>query len=150
MTPTHTKRLAAKIHQPGGQTEEEAIAAASANLETLRDRTEHELTVTLQQIRELGRALGEPPDPATVQKLYWASNTIIGISGIYGMSGLSSVAYSLCDIIDRMRTARVWNAEAVQIHIDSLILMRSHGTSKDTEQEVLKALRKLLDRIPGA
>ena len=130
MIPAHTKRLAAKINQPGGQTEEEAISAATANLETLRDRTQHELEITLQQIRAVGRALETPPDPAMVRQLYSLSNTVVGISGIYGMSGLSNVAYSLCDIVDRMRMSRTWNAESVQIHIDSLLLMQGDGPGK--------------------
>ena len=149
MIPAHTKRLAAKINQPGGQTEEEAISAATANLETLRDRTRHELDITLQQIRAIGRSLEVPPDPAMVRQLYSLSNTVVGIGGIYGMSGLSNVAYSLCDIVDRMRMSRTWNAESVQIHIDSLLLMQGDGPGKETEQQVLKALRKLLDRVPG-
>jgi hypothetical protein len=150
MIPAHTKRLAAKINQPGGQTEEEAISAATANLETLRDRTQHELDITLQQIRAIGRSLETPPDPAMVRQLYSLSNTVVGIGGIYGMSGLSNVAYCLCDIVDRMRMSRTWNAESVQIHIDSLLLMQGDGPGKETEQQVLKALRKLLDRVPGS
>ena len=149
MIPSHTKRLAAKINQPGGMTEEEAIEAATANLESVRGRTEHELNATLQQIRAIGQALQVPPDPASVRELYSLSNSVVGIAGVYGMSGLSAVAYSLCDLVDRLRTAKMWNAASVQIHIDSLLLMQGDGPGREQEQQIQQALRKLLDRVPA-
>jgi hypothetical protein len=149
MIPTQTKRLAAKINQPGGMTEDEAIEAATANLESLRGRTEHELIVTLQQIRTIGHTLEVPPDPVAVRELYSLSNSVVGIAGVYGMSGLSAVAYSLCDLVDRLRTAKMWNAPAVRIHVDSLLLMQGDGPGKEQEVMIQKALRRLLDRVPA-
>lgn len=149
MIPAHTKRLAAKVNQPGGITEDEAVAAATANLETLRDRTQHELDGTIQNIRLLMRELQTPPDPAAVRELYSLSNSVIGIAGVYGMAGLSEVAYSLCEIIDRLRTAKIWNAVSVQIHVDSLMLMQGDGPGEKQEVLVRAALRKLLDRLPA-
>lgn len=149
MIPAHTKRLAAKVNQPGGITEDEAVAAATANLETLRDRTQHELDSTIQSIRILMRGLQTPPDPVAVRELYSLSNSVVGIAGIYGMAGLSEVAYSLCEIIDRLRTAKIWNAVSVQIHIDSLMLMQGDGPGEEQEMLVRAALRKLLDRLPA-
>lgn len=149
MTPAHTKRLAAKVNQPGGMTEDEAVAAATANLETLRDRTLHELDSTMQHIRMLTRGLQVPPDPTAVRELYSLSNSVVGIAGIYGMGGMSEVAYSLCEIIDRLRTAKIWNPESVRIHVDSLMLMQGKGPGEQQEVLIRAALRKLLDRVPG-
>ena len=149
MIPAHTKRLAAKVNQPGGLTEEEAVTAATANLETLRERTQHELESTIQQIRTIGQALQSPPAPEAVRELYSLSNSVVGIAGIYGMSGMSAVAYSLCELVDRLRTAKIWNAQAVAIHIDSLMLMQGAGPGKEQEAEIQTALRKLLDRVPA-
>jgi hypothetical protein len=149
MSPSHTKRLAEKINQPGGMTEDEAIEAATANLESLRGRTEHELDVTLQQIRTIGHGLHAPPDPIAVRELYSLSNSVVGIAGVYGMTGLSAVAYSLCDLVDRLRMSKTWNAAAVRVHVDSLLLMQGDGPGKDQERQIQKALRRLLDRIPA-
>jgi len=148
MIPQHTRRLAAKINQPGGITEEEAVEAATANLENVRERTEHQLDMTLQQIRAIGHGLQSPPDPAAVRELYSLSNSVVGIAGVYGMSGLSAVAYSLCDLVDRLRTVKTWNAASVQIHIDSLLLMQGDGPGREHEMQIQQALRKLLDRVP--
>jgi hypothetical protein len=148
MIPPHAKRLADKIHQPGGMTEEEAVEAATANLESVRERTEHQLDVTLQQIRAIGHGLQSPPDPAAVRELYSLSNSVVGIAGVYGMSGMSAVAYSLCDLVDRLRTVKTWNAASVRIHIDSLLLMQGGGPGRDQEVQIQQALRKLLDRVP--
>jgi hypothetical protein len=148
MIPAHTKRLANKVNQPGGLTEEEAVTAATANLETLRDRTQHELDATVQLIRTIGQGLQSPPDPKSVRELYSLSNSVVAIAGVYGMGGLSAVAYSLCELIDRLRTSRTWNSSAVQVHIDSLLLMQGSGPGKQEELEVQHALRLVLERVP--
>ena len=148
MIPAHTKRLAAKINQPGGITEKEAVTAAVANLETLRERTQQEVDVTIRKIRAAAQALGSPPNPAAVHAVYGLSNAVVGLAGVYGMTGLSAVAYSLCELVDRLRTARVWDARAVAVHIDSLVLMHAAVPGKEQEAEIQAALRRLLDRIP--
>jgi chemotaxis protein histidine kinase CheA len=146
--PAHTKRLAAMVNRPGGQTEDEAVAAATANLETMRERTITELDATVLQMQQLGRALQTHPDAAAVAELYALSNSVVGIAGVFGMSGLSAVAYSLCELIDRLRTSRTWNSQAVKVHLESLPLMQGAGPGKWEEQEVQKALTRLVDRVP--
>jgi hypothetical protein len=45
--------------------------------------------------------------------------------------------------------SRTWNAAAVRVHVDSLLLMQGDGPGKDQERQIQKALRRLLDRIPA-
>lgn len=146
--PAHTKRLAGLVHRPGGLTEDEAVCAADANLETIRERTLQQMDGTLQLMQAIGRTLETRADRAALESLYAHSNSIIGVAGVFGMSGLSAVAYSLCELIDRLRTSRTWNAQAVSVHLDSLRLMRMAGPGEAENREMQAALRRLVDRVP--
>jgi len=148
--PGQPNRIAMLVNRPGGQTEAEAVAAATANLETIRDSTLQQLDEMVRQILHIGLALKIPPDPAEVQALYTLSNTIVGVAGVFGLAGLSAVAYSLCELIDRLRDSRTWNAQSVQVHLDSLLLMQGGGPGKQEELQVQQALRRLVDRVPTA
>ena len=146
--PTHTKRLAGLVNRPGGITEGEAIAAATANLETIRDRTLQELDVAVLRMQQIGALLQTSRDPVALGELYDLSNMIIGVAGVFGMAPLSGVAYSLCELIDRLRTSRTWSSNAIRVHLDSLRLM--HGTNPDEQevQAICGALRSLVERVP--
>ena len=146
--PTHTRRLASKVNQPGGLTEEEAVTAATANLETMRERTETELKLVIQQLRQIEQAMQVPPSPAAVDELYALANLATGIAGVFGMGAVSAVAYSLCEMIDRLRSAGVWNQRAVRIHVDSLVLIQGPDFDPAQERPILAALAKLLDFVP--
>ena len=145
--PAHTKRLAGLVNQPGGLTEDEAVLAAHANLETIRERTLLQMDETLSLMQATGRTLQS--GGADLDALYIQSNTIVGVAGVFGMAGLSAVAYSLCELLDRMRTSRVWNKLAVSAHLDSLRLMRSAAPGETLNDEMRAALRSLVDRVPG-
>ncbi len=147
--PAHTRRLAGLVHRPGGLTEDEAVEAADANLETIRERTLQLMDGTLQQMQGIGRTLADGSNQAALEELYTHSNTIVGVAGVFGMGGLSAVAYSLCELIDRMRTSRTWNAQAVNVHLDSLRLMRMAGPGATENPEMQSALRRLVDRVPS-
>jgi chemotaxis protein histidine kinase CheA len=146
--PAHTRRLAGLVHRPGGLTEEEAVCAADANLETIRERTLQQMDGTLQLMQTIGQTLETSADRTALEALYAHSNTIVGVAGVFGMAGLSAVAYSLCELIDRLRTSRTWNAQAVSIHLDSLRLMRMAGPGGTENREMQTALRRLVDRVP--
>jgi chemotaxis protein histidine kinase CheA len=148
--PAHTRRLAGLVHRPGGLTEDEAVSAADANLETIRERTLQRMDGTLQLMDAIGRTLEAGIDRQALEELYAHSNTIVGVAGVFGMGGLSAVAYSLCELIDRMRTSRTWNAQAVSVHLDSLRLMRASGPGHEENREMQAALRRLVDRVPAA
>lgn len=146
--PGHTSRLASLVNRPGGLTEDEAVSAATANLEGMRERTLIEIDATLQRMQAIGAALAAEPDPAALDALYGSSHTLIGVAGTFGLGGLSAVAYSLCELIDRMRTSRTWNPLAVRVHLDSLRLMQVAGPGERDGWQVRDALRAMVERVP--
>ncbi len=106
MIPAHVRRFANLVNRPGGQTAEEAIGAASTNLATIRDKLVGAIDTTLMRMQALGATLQAGHDPAVTQELYNLANTIIGLAGTAGLGSLGEVSYSLCELIDRLRTGQ--------------------------------------------
>ncbi len=145
--PLQTKRLSAFVDRPGGVTEDEAVAGATANLEALRGRTLGALTELIQQMQELGSAFETTKDSAKLDQLYVLSNSTMNIAGIFGLNCLSAVAYSLCDLIDRLRTCESSNMVAIQIHLDSLRLLQTTEPPRGEAMAIQAALRQLVGRV---
>jgi hypothetical protein len=148
--PLHTRRLAGLVNRPGGITVSEAVAAAETNLATIRDRGLEEITAIMLRIQGLGERLRVQPDAALQMDLYTASNSLVGIAGVFGLGGLGEVAFSLCNLLDRLRAANLWSFPSVQIHLDSMRLAQT-GTLTEAEMtSIATALRQVVDRIPNA
>ncbi len=148
--PAHVKRFANLVNRPGGQTAEEAIAAATSNLDSIRDRVVTGLDKTLQQMHALGGTLQATAAPEAIEALYALANTVIGLASAAGLGVLGDVSYSLCTLIERMRGTRTWNAAAVQLHLDALHRLQTAGPGEQaTAQAVTDALRRVVARIPA-
>ena len=146
----HPNRIAALVNRPGGQTADEAIAAATASLESARDDTLLALHGILARMQDRFQVMGQRPVAADIAELYALSNTVIGVAGAYGLAGLSGVAYSLCELIDRLRQSNTWNAQSVRLHLESMAVVQSANSNPQHEQAVQHALRLLVDRVPAA
>lgn len=148
--PAHVRRFANLVNRPGGQTAEEAIGAASANLETIRDRVVAAIDTALARMQALGITLHAGHEAAAAQELYGLANTIVGLAGTAGLGSLGEVSYSLCELIDRLRMAKIWNAQAIQFHLDALRRLQSAGSSEQAGTQAVKdALRRVVARIPA-
>ncbi len=146
--PLHTRRLAGLVNQPGGITVSEAVAAAETNLATIRDRGLEEITAIMLRIQALGESLRVTPDAALQMELYKASNSLVGIAGVFGLGGLGEVAFSLCNLLDRLRATGLWSFPSVRIHLDSMRLAQA-GTLSEAEMTAIgAALRQVVDRVP--
>ena len=66
----------------------EAVAAAETNLATIRDRGLEEITAIMLRIQGLGEKLRVKPDAALQMELYTASNSLVGIAGVFGLGPL--------------------------------------------------------------
>ena len=147
--PLHTRRLAGLVNRPGGITASEAVAAAETNLATIRDRGMEEITATMARILVLGETLRRAGDPALQAELYAASNSLVGIAGVFGLGPLGEIAFSLCNLIDRLRAAGLWSSASVQIHLDSMRLAQAGALSPAEVASIGAALRQVVERVPS-
>ena len=144
--PSHTRRLAELVCRPGGLTATEAVAAAEARLDTIRDSSIKEIGSMVDNMIVMGEGLLKSRTQEACDSLYVASNSVVGVAGVFALNELGEVAFSLCKLLDCQRTSGVWSAPALRLHLDSLKIMfgEEDGAAKRT---VVDALHKVVDRV---
>ena len=146
--------LAGLIHQPGGLTVKEAVQAAEAGMDELKPYAAAEIGKLVRDLLAVGAASLTTKDLATrstmLQDLYRLSNTIVGVAAPFGWKGLGVIAYSLCDLVDRLRSAGRWNAPALRIHLDGMRLMHETPREEAEVDAMRLALSVMIGRIESA
>ena len=123
--------------------------AAEANLENLRDRGLEEIAAAVTRMLAIGDALKAGPDLAEQAELYKVGNFLVGVSGVFGFGGVGEVAFSLCSLLDRLRSAGLWNMPSVRIHLDSLRLVYAGNLQGGDMVAIGAALRQVVERVPA-
>jgi len=136
-------RLAKLIRRPGGLTVRRAMAAAEANVHSIRDRCAVAIDRTIEEIRDLN-SQGHGLKNATA--LYRMSNSIIGTAGAIGMPHLAEAAFSLCETLDRMMNAQRWDSAPVEVHIAAMSRLRTVDGNESICKAILDGLRTLAAR----
>ena len=147
--PSQARRLSDLVHRPGGMTANEAVSAAEARLDIIRDSSLKELETMVDQMLALGEQIATSPSVAAFDALYATSNTVVGVAGVFGLPELGKVAFSLCTLLDRQRRLPAWNMQAIQLHLDSLRVM-SGDEDNERKQTVIRALHQVVDRLAAS
>lgn len=141
-------RLAKIARQPGGKTIAEALKAAEARIESVRERCEGALMVKAEQMVAVSGGDRGAGAKQTLDRLYEIANAMFGIAGAYGFDALAEAACSLCDLVHRFRSGEAVNWGAVDVHVDGIrLLATGHSVGADS---ILAGLRKVRARfVPG-
>ena len=75
----------------------EFVSEAEEILERMRDE--------LSDLAD-GRGRGAEPDPELVNRLFRSAHSLKGLSGMFGLDGISELSHHLEDILDRLRLGR--------------------------------------------
>lgn len=138
-------RLAKLVHQRGGQPMAVAVHAAETNLHRIQGDVISEIEAILARMHAI-EAAGS--DVQSLDELYTLANSVIGMAGLFGMAGLGHVCFSLCELLDQLKSQHAQDAPALRVHMESLHLLRP-GTTYNQEQEtaVIVALQRIVARI---
>jgi hypothetical protein len=121
----------------------EALAAASANLTELKPACISELQQRLESAEAVFAGLGEGFDDAGMGALYEAAVGGIGLGEVCGAGSVDVALHSLCDLLDHLRTAKKYDAEAVGVHLRAWRLLISTELPQEGAQAVLGGLHKV-------
>ena len=141
-------RLAKVIWIPGGKTIAQALDDAQANLDGIRKESLGVLRAKLEEIQALGRKSEMAPDEDAIQGLYNTSSDVLDIAGLFGLPELGHAAFSLCELLDRLRSRKTWNWPAVQVHLHGLLVLADPDkTPPEGRQTVVDGLRQVCQRV---
>ena len=147
MTPVN--RLAALIHAPGGLKTSQAVAAAEANLESVRAEAVERLDAIIASL-ETEEATLTGYDATVLERMYRLSNEVVGVAGVFGYGHMGEAAYSLCDFLDQLRAQERWSPAGVRVHLQTLRLLRQRGgpaAASAACAAILAGLRPVAARI---
>jgi hypothetical protein len=136
-------RLAALLRTPGGLPVEEALAAAAANLQTLKPQCISELMEQLEAAEAIYARLGPGFDDAGLGELYETAVHAIGLGDVCGAGSVDVALHSLCDLLDNLRMLMRYDAEAVGVHLRAWRLLISTELPPEGAQAVLGGLNKV-------
>ncbi len=141
--------LTRMIRSSGGVRLDEAVARAEANLETIRQDCIAAIDTDIARLERLLDKVVQRPETTVLVDAYQRSNAVAGVAGSCGMAELGEAAFSLCDLLDRLRTAGGWNADAVAVHLNTIRLLRVMAGKGGgaAERAVLEGLHAVATRV---
>jgi hypothetical protein len=141
-------RLAKVVFMPGGKTIAQALDDALANLDEIRAESLELLRAKLEEIQALGRKSAKEPKAADLATLYALSGEVLDIAGLFGLPELGQAAFSLCELLDRLKSRKAWNWPAVEVHLHGLLILADPDkTPPDGRQSVVDGLRQVCQRV---
>ena len=141
-------RLAKVVWRPGGKTIAQALDDAQANLEDIRKDSLDLLRGKLEEIQVLGKKSEKDPQPTDIETLYALSGEVLDIAGLFGLAELGQAAFSLCELLDRLKSRKAWNWPAVQVHLHGLLVLADlDKTPPEGRQTVVDGLRQVCQRV---
>jgi hypothetical protein len=141
-------RLGKVVFMPGGKTIAQALDDAQANLDEMRGESLDLLRGKLEEIQALGAKNETNPDAADLETLYALSGEVLDIAGLFGLPELGQAAFSLCELLDRLKSKKVWNWPAVQVHLHGLLILADPGkTPPEGRASVVEGLRQVCQRV---
>jgi len=144
--------LAAVVKAPGGKTIEQAVHAAEARIETVRESSIAALGGKVEQLTALVAAGRSGANPAPFGAIYDLSNAIYGIAGTFELKALTEASFSLCDLADTFRGGEAPSWPAIDVHVDGIRLLTMLGAraGEAGAESILEGLRRVRARVLAA
>jgi len=127
-------RLASLIKDKGGILAKDAVAAAEAGVEGLREASMAALDAALGEIESRFGKGAEGRASESYEALYLLASRVIDVSLFVADAGIDKAAMSLCGLADSCATAGAWRWDAVDVHLNALKLLRAMGAQLPVEQ----------------
>lgn len=126
-----------------------ALRQAQAGLDSIAGDCRAEVDRLLAKLDGVWGEIQSDLTAVGLQQVYGCAGELIGVCSIAGLPALDRVAYSLCDLVDRLPPTDPRLPEAVAVHMRSLHLLRRDDISRNAtaSSEVLKGLETLRDRL---
>ncbi len=138
-------KLATEVLKGGGITASEALKRADAGLEPLREPCLVTVDRCLSEIDKRFGVSASGRSQEEFEDLYVLSSEIIDSSLGLPNSGIEHAARALCDLADLSLEKGIRDWQAVDVHIETLKLLRFRGQafSQEQRQAVLDGLKKV-------
>jgi hypothetical protein len=141
-------RLAELTGRFGGLKKEEAVAAATRELDVLRPEADKAILASVVQLEEIVEGAWRRRDfsPKLINTLLPPADQIVTLSGTYGYTAMDKAARSLCDLLDGMLRENRNELASVRVHVQTMrMITPGHVLPPEHVEVLLFELGKVLD-----
>lgn len=139
-------RLAKMVREPGGKRIGQALEQAEANLDAIQEDCLKAMDVQIDELERLCAEGGRRPLEKTKTLIYEGGNDVLAVAGAFELTELGQAAFSLCELVDRLRSRGKWNQAAIEVHLSAFRLLRQPAPDAD-RSSVIAGLKGLTDRV---
>jgi hypothetical protein len=119
----------------GGITRENAVDAARASVESLRDLALETIEAAIRAIEAVayGAKRGALP-PEDMKEILMQADHVVTMTATFGLETLECAAKSLCDVADGLMARGAGDAAPILVHVQTLRLLSPGAAPLDEEQ----------------
>jgi hypothetical protein len=141
-------RLAKLIKDSGGLMAKDAIIAAEAGVESLREASLAVLDETLAEVERRFGPSAADRESESFEDLYNLTMAMIDVSTFVSDAGVDQAAVSLAATADSCAEAGFWRWAAIDVHLHALRLLRTVGAELPIadRQSMIEGLNKVSHR----
>ena len=139
-------RLGKMVKAPGGVRIGQALDQAGQNLESIQVACLEAMDAQIDEMEKLCAEGGRQPSDDTKHRLYDLGNDVLAVAGAFDLKELGQASFSLCELVDRLRSRGKWNKAAVEVHLSAFRLLRQPDPGGD-RSSVIAGLKGLTDRV---
>jgi hypothetical protein len=142
-------RLSELAGRFGGISREEAVAAATRELEVMRPEADKVILAAIAQLEKIVSAAIQRKDAsaAVMKEMLPACDQIVTLAGTYGYSALDKAARSLCDLLGGLLREDKADMASIRVHVQTIRMIAPGGLvqGKDPVELLLFELAKVLE-----
>jgi hypothetical protein len=142
-------RLSELAGRFGGLSRDEAVEAATRELEILRPEAIKTIEAAIAELEKIVNAAIQNRDgsAAMMKSLLPLADQIVTLAGTYGYTALDKAARSLCDLLDGLLRQEKTDLASIRVHVQTIRMMAPAATTLSPEhiEIMLFELAKLLD-----
>jgi hypothetical protein len=141
-------RLTELVGRFGGMTRDDAVEAATREIEILRPEADKRIEAG---IAELERIVADTPrdgaSPAMMTSLLPVADQIVTLAGTYGYEALDHAAKNLCDLLDALITQEKNDLASIRVHVQTIRMVAPSSPKLPAQhiEVLLVELQKVLD-----
>lgn len=137
----------------GGVAAEDALAAATAFIETQRSRyfewVAADLLALESELKALHSAGGDNAERHDAA--YYKAAQIRDLGGTFGYQIITETADSLCELLYRLKTAGRYSRDAIDTHMGAMKMVCAREVEampEETAQTLLQGLHRVVEKFP--
>jgi hypothetical protein len=127
-------RLSELAARPGGIWRSDAIEGAQKSIETLRDEGNTAILASMNEIEAIAYTKLGRLSASSLHRILRLADPIVSLAGTFGYDALDAVSRSMCDLVDGMLAAEIFDTAPVLVHAQSMRLLMPDSPPRSAEE----------------